>query len=49
MESIVKLYSDKPGEISSFLNKFLEFKASITSDPQSATIRGVGWNNAIKP
>ena len=31
MESIVKLYSDKPGEISSFLNKFFttsEFKIS---------------------
>ena len=31
MESIVKLYSDKPGEISSFLNKFFttsEFRIS---------------------
>ena len=31
MESTVKLYSDKPGEISSFLNKFFttsEFKIS---------------------
>ena len=29
MESIVKLYSDKPGEISSFLNKFFNNKLII--------------------